>query len=543
AYDRTLRYSIDDLAHEAVSGTGVRTRFWYGSDGARYKREDGSKKTLYLGNVEIVTDAGVTTTRRTIAGVMLQTVVGVTVTNHYLFHDQLGNLVKVTNASGVALNSQDYAAFGQRRDYADPMLARTSIPTVTTRGFTGHEMVDGVLGIIHMNGRIYDPALGRFLQADPLIQAPDNAQSWNAYTYCFNNPYRYTDPTGMLGQDERMWIATAIIIVASIWTGGAAGATGSLTYAQFGVVVAAGFASGAIATKSLQGGVMGAFTALLGAGMGGAAGGGFSFAEWGARTFVGGVLRSLQGGEFGHAFLSAGLTAAFMPQVGTIGNAVGRTVTGAIVGGTISRLTGGKFANGAVSGAIQGAMAGGRSRTAAAATEEDVGSTPPGIEKNRMVARRASFTKTVDENGVLTYSADWGEYSLAYGGGSTRDQAVAYASSIEESWNFDRFVDGIRYRSALKVNVTDSSWGADLRLSPCTPTVCEGMRGAAWIRGRDFFWGSYGTTLNTPGHEFGHILGFTENGGGARYFGIMGGRPNKSVSALEMGALYNVYGR
>lgn len=65
-YDRTIAYTIDDRAHEALSGTGARTRFWYGSDGARYKREDGSKRTLYLGNVEIVTDAGVTTTKRTI---------------------------------------------------------------------------------------------------------------------------------------------------------------------------------------------------------------------------------------------------------------------------------------------------------------------------------------------------------------------------------------------------------------------------------------------------------------------------------------------
>ena len=37
---------------------------------------------------------------------------------------------------------------------------------IAARGFTGHEMLDAV-GIIHMNGRIYDPKLGRFMQADP----------------------------------------------------------------------------------------------------------------------------------------------------------------------------------------------------------------------------------------------------------------------------------------------------------------------------------------------------------------------------------------
>ena len=47
-----------------------------------------------------------------------------------------------------------------------------------------------------MNGRIYDPTLGRFLQADPHIQAPENSQSFNRYSYVLNNPLSYTDPSG-----------------------------------------------------------------------------------------------------------------------------------------------------------------------------------------------------------------------------------------------------------------------------------------------------------------------------------------------------------
>ena len=47
-----------------------------------------------------------------------------------------------------------------------------------------------------MNGRIYDPTLGRFLQADPHIQAPKNSQSYNRYAYVLNNPLSYTDPSG-----------------------------------------------------------------------------------------------------------------------------------------------------------------------------------------------------------------------------------------------------------------------------------------------------------------------------------------------------------
>jgi RHS repeat-associated protein len=50
--------------------------------------------------------------------------------------------------------------------------------------------------LIHMNGRIYDPHLGRMLQADPFIQFPTNTQSYNRYSYVLNNPLSYTDPSG-----------------------------------------------------------------------------------------------------------------------------------------------------------------------------------------------------------------------------------------------------------------------------------------------------------------------------------------------------------
>jgi RHS repeat-associated protein len=66
------------------------------------------------------------------------------------------------------------------------------------RGFTGHEMMDD-LGLIHMNGRIYDPRLARFLSADQVIQAPFILQSYNRYSYCFNNPLGLVDPSGYDG--------------------------------------------------------------------------------------------------------------------------------------------------------------------------------------------------------------------------------------------------------------------------------------------------------------------------------------------------------
>ena len=65
------------------------------------------------------------------------------------------------------------------------------------RGYTGHTMVND-LNLIHMGGRTYNPVLGRFMQADPFIQAGANLQNYNRYSYVLNNPLSYTDPSGYL---------------------------------------------------------------------------------------------------------------------------------------------------------------------------------------------------------------------------------------------------------------------------------------------------------------------------------------------------------
>ncbi|MDQ7049187.1 MAG: RHS repeat-associated core domain-containing protein [Enterobacterales bacterium] len=65
----------------------------------------------------------------------------------------------------------------------------------TNRGFTDHEHLDDAQ-LIHMNGRVYDYNLGRFLSVDPFIQAPGNSQSMNPYSYIMNNPLAGTDPSG-----------------------------------------------------------------------------------------------------------------------------------------------------------------------------------------------------------------------------------------------------------------------------------------------------------------------------------------------------------
>lgn len=68
----------------------------------------------------------------------------------------------------------------------------------TRRGFTDHEHLDDI-ELIHMNGRVYDYNLGRFMSVDPVIQSPTNSQSINPYSYIMNNPLAGIDPTGYTG--------------------------------------------------------------------------------------------------------------------------------------------------------------------------------------------------------------------------------------------------------------------------------------------------------------------------------------------------------
>jgi len=116
--------------------------------------------------------------------------------------DRLGSVTSLTDGDKSLSNSSQTALLIQRRGY--DVFGRAfnaynnntlSVFSTTPKGFTGHEHLPEV-GLIHMNGRGFDPLLGRFLSVDPFIQSPTNTQSINPYSYIFNNPLSGTDPTG-----------------------------------------------------------------------------------------------------------------------------------------------------------------------------------------------------------------------------------------------------------------------------------------------------------------------------------------------------------
>jgi RHS repeat-associated protein len=115
---------------------------------------------------------------------------------HYIYTDYLGSLRCITDANGNIEQQLSYDAWGKRRD-ATTGLPLTSDPSnlMFARGYTGHEHLDE-FGLINMNARVYDPALGMFLSPDNYVQAPDFTQNFNRYAYGMNNPMMYTDPSG-----------------------------------------------------------------------------------------------------------------------------------------------------------------------------------------------------------------------------------------------------------------------------------------------------------------------------------------------------------
>ncbi|MDE0155657.1 MAG: polymorphic toxin type 44 domain-containing protein [Gammaproteobacteria bacterium] len=383
---RSFTWSAANQVRTITQGMTA-TAFVYGPDRSRIQRTDtvrtgtatSTTTTVYLGHVEqvIAPDGSFTYKRYLTNGVLITQAHDkqgqrTGETTRYLLRDHLGSVDVITNAAGRVEQDLSFDAWGQRRAPDDwtvlALLQRmdTAHGRITPRGFTGHEMLDGV-GIIHMNGRIYDPKLGRFLQADPIIQFPHYSQGQNRYSYVLNNPLTYTDPTGYFigklfkkvfkGLNKVLGDFSPFLGIALLALPGVRGWVMKSWLNAF----AFGFATGGIAGGSLRGALFGGISAAAFYGIGehftaltGLPEGGLGHIL--THGLTGGILAELQGGQFGHGFLAAGLSKAVMGRFsyedGSAPAVIGRTSIAAIVGGTISRITGGKFANGALTSAM-----------------------------------------------------------------------------------------------------------------------------------------------------------------------------------------------
>ena len=119
-------------------------------------------------------------------------------TMYYIYKDYLGSYETITDENVIVKEHLSFDPWGRRRNPDTWSYESEPISHVFDRGYTGHEHLD-IFDLINMNGRVYDPWLGRFLSPDPYVQAPDNSQGFNRYTYAFNNPLKYVDPNGEFG--------------------------------------------------------------------------------------------------------------------------------------------------------------------------------------------------------------------------------------------------------------------------------------------------------------------------------------------------------
>ena len=216
AVSQTVSYTSFERPSQ-ISEDGNTVSFTYNADYHRVKSNftiDGNTKTVYsfAGGKYQKNIAGSTTTELLYIGGSPYTAPvviekkGTTVKTWYLHRDYLGSITCISNQNGNLEAEYSYTAWGQLRNPANwQTYAIGSEPGLMFgRGYTGHEHLLA-FGLINMNARLYDPALGRFLSPDPYVQVPDFTQNFNRYSYALNNPLVYTDPSGEL--PVLAWIA------------------------------------------------------------------------------------------------------------------------------------------------------------------------------------------------------------------------------------------------------------------------------------------------------------------------------------------------
>jgi len=406
---RSLVYTSYNKPSSMTQGTRT-ISFLDDTEHQRFKQVTPEGTTLYVAGFGVVaelTNPGATSSKWTdylsVGNVKVGERINAsgTVTLLWFKTDNLGSIAALT---GGASQNLSYDAWGKRRNPNGTDDPAGSITSPSTRGFTGEEELS-VAGLIHLNGRVYDPILARFTSADPTVTDPMNPQGWNRYSYVGNNPLTFIDPNGYDFFDDVFGaignffsdvfntvvgavnsvvnfiqnnpIAKAVVQIAATLVISVvfAPALATLGLTAGGIAAVSAFGGAAIAT-GLSGGNIGqilkagliagattfAFAGLPISGTLGASFNPVNYAENVAGSAaIGCVSAVASGGSCGSGAASAAAAAALSPITGSvfpdarsnIGERIGGTLVQATAGGLASVAGGGKFANGAVTGAFQ----------------------------------------------------------------------------------------------------------------------------------------------------------------------------------------------
>lgn len=200
----------------SIAGSGETASFYYDGNNQRWKQVYVSgattETTLYIGDLLEKVTSGSTTDWRHYIKVGSQTIAvysrlsSGTNTFRYMLEDHQGSIAKITSDTGAIYVSENFSAFGNRRNPATWSGAPTAsdltnINAVSREGYTGQDFI-GSLGLNHMNGRVQDAITGRFLSPDPYITEQGNTQNYNRYSYVYNNPMTLDDPSGFKAHRE-----------------------------------------------------------------------------------------------------------------------------------------------------------------------------------------------------------------------------------------------------------------------------------------------------------------------------------------------------
>jgi RHS repeat-associated protein len=502
---RTVDYTAFDKP-SAIEQDGRSTAFVYDASRSHLMRIDdrldgqGPVRTLRFGGIELeyphLHQGGEVdvTIRRLMAGHINEEMTGrfnvssgvfnnlLITEQRFSLTDYQGSVVGYTDIDGELLEQMRYEPFGRSvalplSYQSDAMAIGLSLSLAVAQekrfgsaGYTGHDAIAN-FGLIHMGGRLYDASLGRFLSADPFVQAPENSQNLDRYAYVLNNPVSYTDPSGyffsaiadMFDWVKDNWRAVASIAI-TIWLPGA----GFMTSA-FGGAVGANIAAGAIAgfvgSGGLEGAVLGAFSAF-GHGIVGdifeLSSASMKLGNVVGNGVVGGLAARGGGGNFGHGFTAAAASAGakIVFKIPKMDHRADRIAAAAIVGGSVSQITGGKFANGAVTAAFVQAF---NSETARKRLErrflisddELTGLVTPHLALHRLEKLQDEFRRLADELDAMT-TLEYAEH-INYSPGSSADlnllstnqgltvSRLRYAANLKDSWfvsdKLDKFVE------------------------------------------------------------------------------------------------------
>lgn len=243
----------------------------------------------------------------------------------YGFACRVGSIRAVVDGEGKEVFEAKYDAWGVQEVTLNAIGLR--------RGYTGHEMLSEY-GIINMNGRLYDPMLGRFFSPDSFVQFPGFTQSYNRYSYCLNNPLKFSDPSGQISIAAVFSIFNvfssmlqAAINGENVWKAGV------LSALRAGATYGIGSAFGAIGSV------------------------GHELLRAGAHGVAGGIFSALSGGSFGSGFAAGAISsAAGSLAQGFKMNTMQMILTSTAAGGIAAWASGGNFLSGAMQGLCVGLL-------------------------------------------------------------------------------------------------------------------------------------------------------------------------------------------